>query len=130
MKDSEKFSFKKRLKSFSFAFNGLKNLLQKEHNSRAHLIALIIVICLGFYFQIEPIEWMAVVIVSGFVIAAELLNTSIERLADVVEPKWNEKIGLIKDYCAAAVLISAITAVVVGGLVFVPKILELVRDIS
>lgn len=117
---------RKRLKSFSFAFNGIRNLIYKEHNSRIHFIALICVVGLGVLFNIETAEWIAITIVAGLVIISELFNTAVERLADFVEPKWNKEIGLVKDYCAGAVLISAIISLVVGGLIFVPKIIGII----
>ncbi|MCW3785228.1 diacylglycerol kinase family protein [Plebeiibacterium sediminum] len=124
MNNSAKFSLKQRLKSFKYAFNGIKSLIQNEHNARIHFIALFCVVVLGFVFQISIIEWLAIVIVSGIVILSELFNTAMERLADFIEPKHNIKIGLIKDYCAGAVLIAAIVAVVVGCIIFIPKILD------
>ncbi len=96
MNNSDRFSLRKRLKSFSFAFNGIRTLIVKEHNARIHFIALIFVIVLGIFFDLELTEWIAITIVSGLVIIAEFFNTAIERLADIVAPEWNEKIGLIK----------------------------------
>ncbi len=130
MNNTERFSLRKRLKSFSFAFNGIRNLIIKEHNSRIHFIALVFVIGLGIFFEIELTEWIAITIVSGLVILTELFNTAVERLADFVEPEWNEKIGLIKDYCAGAVLISAIISLIVGGLIFTPKIIEIINTFA
>ncbi|NLL27522.1 MAG: diacylglycerol kinase family protein [Bacteroidales bacterium] len=126
---SERFLIQKRLISFRFAFNGLKNMIKNEHNSRIHLFALICVIALGILLKIELIEWVAISIVSGLVFLTELLNTAIEKLADFVESDWNEKIGIIKDYCAGAVLISAIISVIVGGLIFIPKIIEIIKNL-
>lgn len=125
MKESEHFSFKKRLLSFRFAFNGIFNLIKNEHNARIHVVALVLVILLGIILEISSSEWIAITIVSGLVVITELLNTAIERLADFVEPNWNEKIGITKDYCAGAVLISAIIAVIVGVIIFLPPILEI-----
>jgi len=127
MKTSNNFSIKKRLKSFLFAFNGIKELIKNEHNARIHIIALICVIGAGIFFKINLYEWMGITIVSGLVILTELINTAIERLADFVEPNINKKIGLIKDYCAGAVLISAIISLIIGGLIFIPKITELIK---
>ncbi len=124
MNTSDKFSLINRVKSFKYAFRGIKMLVQKEHNSRIHFAALLGVVVLGFVLQISINEWLAVIVVSGIVIISELFNTAFERLADFVEPKHNFKIGLIKDYCAGAVLIAAIVAVVVGCIVFIPKILD------
>jgi diacylglycerol kinase (ATP) len=64
-------------------------------------------------------------IVIGLVFLTELLNSSLESLADIIDPEWNEIIMKAKDYAAAAVLISAIIAIIVGGLIFIPKIVAL-----
>ena len=124
MEKKESFSLKKRISSFRFAINGLVNCIKYEHNARVHTLAVVIVTVLGFVFQITIPEWIAIAIVIGLVLMAELFNTAIERLVDFVEPEWNSKVGLIKDYCAAAVLIASVIAMVVGGLVFIPKILD------
>jgi len=130
MTKTNNFSLRKRLKSFQFAFNGIKNLIKNEHNARIHIAALICVIGLGMVFKIELAEWIAVTIVSGLVFLTELFNTAIERLADFVEPNLNEKIGMIKDYCAGAVLISAMISVIIGGLIFIPRIIEMILNIN
>jgi diacylglycerol kinase len=124
---SEKFSLQKRLKSFSYAFNGIINLIIYEHNARIHFVALFCVVVLGLLLHIEPFEWIAITVVSGMVIVSEIFNSALEHLSDYVEPGKNRKIGIIKDYCAAAVLISAITSLIVGGIIFIPKIAELLK---
>ena len=128
IKEPDRFLLRNRLKSFRFAFSGIKNLIKNEHNARIHFGALIFVIGFGVLFKIELIEWIAITIVSGLVLLAELLNTAVERLADFVESDWNDKIGIIKDYCAGAVLISSLTSVIVGGLIFIPKIIEMIKN--
>ena len=127
MPKKENFSIKKRLQSFLFAIKGVKNLIINEHNARIHLTALLVVIGLGLFLKLELMEWVAITIVSGIVILTELINTAIENLADIVEPKWNEKIGKIKDYSAGAVLVAAIVSVIVGGIIFIPKFLALFK---
>ena len=127
MPKKENFSIKKRLQSFRFAIKGIKNLIINEHNARIHLTALLVVIGLGLFFKLELMEWVAITIVSGIVILTELINTAIENLADIVEPKWNEKIGKIKDYSAGAVLVAAIVSVIVGGVIFIPKFIALIK---
>jgi len=121
----DKFSFKSRLGSFKFAFKGLVLLLKNEHNARIHLVLAIVAITTGMLLNINAFEWSLIVIVIGIVFLTELLNTSIETLADIVQPEWNEKIRMAKDYSAAAVLISAIISIIVGGIIFIPKILNL-----
>ncbi|MDA3911608.1 MAG: diacylglycerol kinase family protein [Bacteroidales bacterium] len=117
-------SMKKRLISFKYAFNGLKILLREEVNARIHLFATICVIIAGFFFEITSIEWIAVFFAIGFVLTAETLNTAIENMADFISPEKHEKIKRIKDLSAAAVLISAITALIIGLIVFIPEIIE------
>jgi diacylglycerol kinase len=123
--NSEKFSLKSRTSSFKFAFRGLSSLLVNEHNSIIHLAAAVIVIALGFILKVNPCEWCLLIIVIGLVFLAEILNSSLEAIADVIEPQWNEKIMRAKDYAAAAVLISVIVAVLVGALIFIPRLLLL-----
>ena len=123
--NTNNFSLKSRFESLKFAFHGLVSLLKNEHNSRIHFLAAIVAITTGIILKINPFEWYLLIIVIGIVILTELLNSSLETLADIVDPEWNEKIRKAKDYAAAAVLISAIISVVVGGLIFIPKILVL-----
>ena len=123
---SNKFSLKSRFGSFRFALNGISLLLKNEHNSRIHLLAAIIAIIMGIIMKIDHYEWPFLIIVIGAVFLTELLNSSIESMADRIDPEWNELIMRAKDYGAAAVLISAIVAIVVGGLIFIPKFLDLI----
>lgn len=116
------FTFRKRLASFGYAFNGIRLLIQNEHNAWIHCIAAICVIISGFFFNLSPTEWILVTIVIGAVFAAEAINSSIESLADLVSPGYNEVIKKTKDLAAGAVLITAIAATIVGFIIFLPKI--------
>jgi diacylglycerol kinase len=122
MQAKQPFSILKRLQSFSYAFNGLKILIREEHNARVHLLAALAVIVAGFFFQISSNEWLAIVLSIGLVISAEAMNSAIENVADFISPERNNDIKRIKDLAAAAVLICALTAVVVGLMVFLPKV--------
>jgi diacylglycerol kinase (ATP) len=122
----EKFSIRSRLTSFRFAFKGLVSLLANEHNSRIHLVAAIMAISAGLILKITTLEWAVIIIVIGIVFIAELLNSSIEALSDIVRPEYDEDIRKAKDYAAGAVLISALVSVIAGGLIFIPAILKLV----
>ena len=122
---NEKFSIKKRIKSFSYAFAGLRVLFREEHNSWIHAAAALIAVVAGFLFRISPMEWVAVIIVIGMVFAAEILNSSIERTADFVKAERDDRKRDIKDLGAAAVLVCAITAALVGTIIFLPKLLAL-----
>jgi len=123
--NTNKFSIKSRLSSFKFAFQGLLSLLKNEHNARIHLLATILAIVLGIVMKISVTEWALLTIVIGLVFISELFNTAIEKLADFVHPEWNDQIKKVKDYAAAAVFISAIIALVAGGLIFIPRILAM-----
>ena len=121
-----RFSIKTRLKSFKYAFNGLKILWKEEHNARIHFLFVIGVVIAGFTFKISSTEWMLLVFAMGFVIVTEISNSSIENLADFIELKQNPHIKKIKDLAAAAVLISALGAVFIGLMIFVPKVLGMI----
>jgi diacylglycerol kinase len=125
MQEKQPFSILKRLQSFSYAFNGLKILFREEHNAWIHLLAALAAIAAGFFFHISANEWLAIVLSIGLVISAETMNSAIENIADFVSPEKNESIKRIKDLAAAAVLICALTTVVVGLIVFLPKVLHL-----
>lgn len=124
-----KFSTRQRLKSFSYAFNGLRILIKEEYNARIHITIAIIIIILSWLLALSIIEWIAIIFSIGFVIFAELVNSSIENLADFICDIKNSKIKRIKDLSAAAVLISAFTAFVVGIIIFLPKILSFLKEV-
>lgn len=119
------FSFKERLKSFDYAFNGIKLVLASQHNTWIHIFISFSVICAGFSFRISKNEWIAIVLCIGLVMAAEFFNSAIEALVDLVSPDYNEKAGKIKDIAAAAVLLTAITSVITACIIFSPYIIHL-----
>lgn len=124
------FSISKRFKSFEYAFNGLKILIREEHNSRIHILAAMAAVIAGLFFQLSAIEWVAIVLAIGWVIALEIINSAIENISDFVSPGQNEMIKKIKDLSAAGVLVGAITAVIIGLIVFVPKIMEINKTLK
>ena len=121
----QKFSVKKRIQSFKFAFKGLRMLVKEEHNFRIHLLATVLAIVFGLLFRLNRMEWVAIIFAIGFVLVTEILNTVIENLTDFVSPEFNEKIGKIKDVAASAVLVAAFVAVATGCFVFLPKFILL-----
>ena len=121
----EKFNIKQRIKSFKYAFQGLSTLFKNEHNSRIHAFFTIAVIAAGFLFKISTLEWIAVIFAIGFVFTAELINSSIERTVDLISKDINPLAKQAKDLAAGAVLVAAITAVVIGVLIFAPKLIAL-----
>jgi len=124
--NSDRFSLRSRFGSFKYAFRGISALLSDEHNARIHAIAAVAVIILGFVLKVNPVEWCLLIIVIGLVFITELINSSLEKIADVADPQWNEMIGKAKDYSAAAVLISAGVSLIIGGLIFIPRFLLLI----
>lgn len=115
------FSLKARLKSFTYAFNGLRVMLKNEHNFRIHCFATVCAVTTGIIFNLSALEWAAIVFAIVLVVAGETFNSAVERLCDFVQPGRDERIGIIKDMSAGAVLLCAIAAVIIGLLVFVPK---------
>ena len=125
---SNKFSIKKRAKSFIYAFNGIRLLFLEEHNSRIHAVAAICAIIAGIILKILIFEWIALTFAIGFVFVVETINSSIENTADLISREKSSKIKRIKDLSAAAVLISSLSALVIGGLIFIPKIVLLIKN--
>jgi diacylglycerol kinase len=120
---NDKFSLRKRLKSFAYAFNGLKILIKEEHNVRIHLAITVLTIIAGLVLRISSAEWLAVLLCIGLVFALEIINSALENLCDFVCTEKQNTIKKVKDLSAAAVLISAIISAIIGTIIFLPKIL-------
>ena len=118
---------KLRLKSFKYAFNGIKVLLKNEHNARIHLFAGVLVILLGILLRVSLVEWMLLTILIGVVFMTEIFNTIIEYMIDYISPTYRNQVKKIKDLGAAAVLIVAFSAVILGLMIFIPKIYTLIN---
>jgi diacylglycerol kinase len=116
--NQKRFSVRARLMSFVYAFRGIRALFATEHNAYIHLLATLIALVLGVVLKIGRYEWLWLTLAIVLVFAAELVNTAIEKLCDVVQPDYSEKIKTIKDLAAAATLVCAIGAVVIGCLIF------------
>jgi len=116
---------RKRATSFRNAFSGLKVLFKYEFNASIHLAVLIIVITAGIILRISPAEWLFVVFAAGLVFMAESFNSAIEHLSDEVSSHYSGNIKRAKDVAAAGVLISAIVSVIIGLIVFLPRIMSL-----
>jgi diacylglycerol kinase (ATP) len=116
------FSIAERLKSVSFALSGIAAMLRTQHNARIHLTASIVVIGAGIWFAIPREEWVWLIASMVAVWTAEALNTAFEFLCDVASPEFHPLVKQAKDVAAAAVLIAAIGAAIIGLLVFVPHV--------
>lgn len=119
---NEKFSVKARLKSFVYAWAGIIRFFRTEHNAQIHLAVTIVVIFLSFLLKINKTETVAVVFSIAFVWVTEMINTAIEKAMDFITVERHPQIRNVKDMAAGAVLVAAIVAVVIGGIVFIPKI--------
>ncbi|MFC3563109.1 diacylglycerol kinase family protein [Pedobacter jamesrossensis] len=120
--EGKKFSILDRIKSFKYAFEGLKFFFVNEHNGRVHFGAAFFAIGLSFYLKISNLEWIAIISVIAVVFTAEIFNSAIEKLADAVTLEINPQIKIIKDLAAGAVLVTAVLAALVGGIIFLPKL--------
>jgi undecaprenol kinase len=116
----------KRLrKSFVYAFRGLVKMIREEQNFRVHIFFAAASAVLGALMGISRIEWCLLAVVIGMVFLMEAVNSAVERITDVLRPRINDYAKEIKDITAAAVMISSILAVIVGLLIFVPRLISL-----
>ena len=115
--------YKKIINSFKYAIEGFISSFKTERNMKIHILAMAVVIVLGLYMKLTTIEWCFIIVSIVLVIGAELLNTAIETLVDMVSPERNPKAKLVKDISAAAVLTLAVGAAIIGSIIFIPKIL-------
>lgn len=123
---NKKFSWKERGSSFGFAWQGLKALFRTEHNAWIHGGLTVVVIFLSLLLGVSLTEAAVLILTMAFVWAAEIFNTALEKAMDFISKERHPQIGLVKDLAAAAVLVSAIAALLVGLLIFLPKLLRYV----
>ncbi len=119
----KRFNFQSRIRSFGHAFAGLWHLIRNEHNAWIHLTALVVVVVAGFIVKLNSQEWALISFAIGLVFVAEILNTAIERMVDLASPGKHKLAKQAKDLAAAAVLFAAITAVIIGILIFGGKLI-------
>ncbi|SHF51214.1 diacylglycerol kinase (ATP) [Salegentibacter echinorum] len=112
----------KRIRGGGYAIKGAWLLLKHEPSIQVQFALAIIMCCLGFFFGITKTEWLFQILAIGLIMTAEGLNTAVEAMADFVHPDFHSKIGHIKDVAAGAVFIAAITAVIIGGIIYFPYI--------
>jgi len=120
--DTKPFSFRARVNSIRFAWDGIYKLFTQEHNTRIHLFATVMVFVAALCLRVSTNEIIALVIVTGFVWVAEIFNTAIEKAMDIISPGYHPKVKLVKDLAAAAVLTASIIAVITGVIIFIPKL--------
>lgn len=115
-----KFSFRRFLNSFKFAFRGLRVILEEEQSFLVQILVAATVIFLMFYFDLPAIEKVVLIIVINLILILEIINTAIERVLDIIEPNFDSRVGKVKDLVSAIVLFASLGAVVVGSIIFTP----------
>lgn len=118
---------KRFFKAFVYSFEGLWYAFKSEPNFRFELVACIAVILLGIFFEITSVEWIICILCMGAVLAAELFNTAIETLTNLVSPHYHDLAKKTKDLASGAVLIAAICSAVAGLIIFVPYFITWLR---
>lgn len=116
---------RKVFRSFRFAGQGIVDLFRYENNAKVHLLVAVLVIAVGLWLGLSRTEWAIILTQIGLVWAAEAFNTALEKLCDLVMPELHPTIKAIKDLSSGAVLMLAITAVIVGLIIFGGKIIDL-----
>lgn len=115
--------------SFQYAFEGIAETVKCERNMKIHLFAVAMVLLLGSVFKISKNEWIICIILFSLVIGGELLNTAIEAVVDLAMPKEHRLAKKAKDALAGSVLVVAIGATIIGGIIFIPKILSAIYTV-
>lgn len=115
--------FSGRFKSMGFALKGAVKLLTTEHSVMVQASIGVLMVAAGFYYEISMTEWMLQTLAIGLVLGVEGLNTAVEKIADFIHPEFHEKIGFIKDIAAGAVFFAAMTAIAIGLMIYLPKVL-------
>lgn len=121
--EKKSWSIVKRAQSFTHAFRGLRLFFTMTPNALVHVFALILVVFFGFYFKISPAEWIALVLVMGLVFITEALNTAIEIDINLTSPEFHPYARDTKDVAAGAVLLAAFISLIVGFIIFLPKVI-------
>ncbi|HZC99360.1 MAG TPA: diacylglycerol kinase family protein [Actinomycetes bacterium] len=112
------------VRSFRHAFRGLGLVLARERNARIHLVAAVAALVAAVWLGLARAEIALVIVTSTLVLAAEVVNTVVERVLDLLHPDQSERVRAVKDMSAAAVLVTALSALAVAGLLFLPRLVE------
>jgi len=115
----------KVIRSFKYAAEGIFTFFRHERNGQVQCIAAVIAIVLGFWLNITAAEWIAVLLCIGAVFSLEMINTAMEKLCDLIQPELHPAIKVIKDISAGAVLLSAVASLIIGIIIFLPRVIRL-----
>ncbi|MEK7588993.1 MAG: diacylglycerol kinase family protein [Patescibacteria group bacterium] len=122
IKDKKRFSIVSRIKSSTHAWRGIKLLVKTTHNAWLHIFFGLLAIYLGFILEISSFEWLAIIFAIGIVVVAEAFNTAIEIDIDLTSPEYHPYARDTKDVAAGAVLLAVFLAIIVGMIIFLPKL--------
>lgn len=123
----KKLSFKRVLRSFKFSFDGLKYAYLHEQSLILHVVVMVLIVACGISFKITPIQWVITLVMGALILVAELFNTAIEAVVDMVTEEFHPLAKVAKDTASAACFIADMTAAGMWLVVFVPKIIALFR---
>ncbi len=113
---------KNRIKSVGFALRGALLLIRTEASIKIQVVLAILMTGAGFYFEISNIEWILQVLAISLVVGIEGANTAIEKICDFIHPEFDKRIGFIKDVSAGAVMLVSVGAIIVGLIIYLPKL--------
>jgi diacylglycerol kinase (ATP) len=113
--------------SFGYAWEGIRHSFRTQRNFRIHVSAALLASLAGWLLAISALEWAVVALLVVMVLAAEMVNTMVEALVDLVTQDYHPLAKVAKDVAAGVVLLTAVGAVVVGALIFLPKLLAALR---
>ncbi|MCE2612295.1 diacylglycerol kinase family protein [Flavobacteriaceae bacterium D16] len=113
---------KNRIKSIGFALRGVLVLIRTERSIKIQLFIALLITAAGFYYNISATEWILQTLAIALVLGIEGLNTAVEKIADYIQPRYDQKIGFIKDVAAGAVMLVAIGAAIIGLIIYIPKV--------
>lgn len=113
------------IKSFRYSIKGLIKTWKEEQNLQIQSLVALLVLFLAFYFKISPGEWALLILSISLVLTIELINSAVERITDILKPRINGYVKEIKDIMAGAVLLISIMSVIVGLIIFLPRILNM-----
>jgi len=113
-------SLNRLFKSFGYAWKGLFKTFHEEQNLRIQTIAGLLILILAGFFKVSPTHWAILILVIVLVLVAEIANSAVERITDVLKPRINTYVKEIKDIMAAAVMLSSIAAIIIGLIIFWP----------
>ncbi len=123
-----KYGFFKLIRSFGYAIQGIKATWSSEQNFRIHVFTGIIIFLLALFFSVSTFEWIVLIILVFSMLSLEIMNTAIEKAVDLTVTEFHPLAKAAKDLSAGAVLIFAICTIIIGGIIFLPKMLKVLTE--